>query len=612
MRTPTPPDHFRSLLLVQPADIGDLVATTPAIAALRVAHPDSHITLLTTAHAAPVIPPGLVDAVITLDRAGFNGTRAFFRPANLRRLLGLGRYDAVIFFRHLTLRAGTLKFALIALAARAPRRFGLDNGNGWFLTDRLADAGFGTRPEAQYWLDLAALAGADSTPRPAAIHIGPAPDLPAATGPRIVIHAGSGGYAPARRWDPAGFAAVADALAREDGAQIVLVGAAGDDAAAVRAAMTTTPVDLSGQTDLAALAGLLTNADLFIGADSGVMHIAAAVGVPVVALFGPSNADAWGPWSPGRPAVVLRSVALCSPCSYVGHGVGLREGCPARTCMRMITPARVIVTARALLRCEEPPPRIAEPPLAPDICRVPILGAPVAALTYPDWLNLIGGWVARGERHQVCTVNPEFLMIARRDSNFRNILNRASLCVPDGVGLLLAARILGDRLPARITGSDGLPLIAEAAARAGWRLYLLGAAPGVAEEAAAILTARYPGLQIAGTASGSPAPDEEDALVEAVNASGAHLLFVAYGAPEQDKWIARNLPRLKVCMAMGVGGAFDFVAGRVPRAPLWMRRAGLEWLYRLYRQPWRWRRMLRLPLFLLAVLARRLRPHRKT
>ena len=116
---------------------------------------------------------------------------------------------------------------------------------------------------------------------------------------------------------------------------------------------------------------------------------------------------------------------------------------------------------------------------------------------------------------------------------------------------------------------------------------------------------KYPGLQIVGAYSGSPAADEEDAIVERINQSNADILFVAYGAPEQDKWIARNLPRLQVKMAMGIGGAFDFIAGVVPRAPIWMQRMGLEWLFRLYLQPWRIRRMLRLPRFVLAVLFER-------
>ncbi|MBN1967050.1 MAG: WecB/TagA/CpsF family glycosyltransferase, partial [Anaerolineae bacterium] len=136
----------------------------------------------------------------------------------------------------------------------------------------------------------------------------------------------------------------------------------------------------------------------------------------------------------------------------------------------------------------------------------------------------------------------------------------------------------------------------------GWRLFLLGAAPGVAERTAAVLECDYPGLQIAGTYAGSPAPQEEEAIIERVNASGADILFVAYGAPRQDDWIARNRERLNVRVAMGVGGSFDFIAGVVPRAPRWMQQIGLEWLFRLIRQPWRWRRMLRLPRFIWAVL----------
>jgi N-acetylglucosaminyldiphosphoundecaprenol N-acetyl-beta-D-mannosaminyltransferase len=150
-----------------------------------------------------------------------------------------------------------------------------------------------------------------------------------------------------------------------------------------------------------------------------------------------------------------------------------------------------------------------------------------------------------------------------------------------------------------------VPIIAQEAAQRGWRLFLLGAGPGIAEKAANILQSRYPGLQIAGTYSGSPAADEEDDLVDRINASRADIVFVAYGAPNQDKWIARNLPRLNVSMAMGVGGAFDFIAGVVPRAPAWMRRMGIEWLFRLVRQPWRIRRMLRLPVFVWLVLTER-------
>ena len=233
---------------------------------------------------------------------------------------------------------------------------------------------------------------------------------------------------------------------------------------------------------------------------------------------------------------------------------------------------------------------------------------PVDAITYESWMERIGSWVeAGGGARHICTVNPEFIMIAQGDPIFFNILNRADICVADGVGLLWASRRLGAPLPERVTGSDGVPLIARHAAQNGWRLFLLGAAEGIAERAAAILREQHPRLIIAGCYGGSPAPSEEEEIVARINASGADVLLVAYGAPNQDKWIARNLPRLDVAMAMGIGGSLDFVAGVVPRAPQWMRERGLEWLYRLLRQPWRLRRMLRLPRFAFAVLRQKAR-----
>ncbi|NDJ76722.1 MAG: WecB/TagA/CpsF family glycosyltransferase [Chloroflexi bacterium] len=238
--------------------------------------------------------------------------------------------------------------------------------------------------------------------------------------------------------------------------------------------------------------------------------------------------------------------------------------------------------------------------------RLHILGVPLHAATFENMLDCIAAWIAAGNRtHQICTASPEFVMIAQEDTAFMAVLRAADLCVADGVGLLFAARYLGRPLPERVTGSDGVPLIAQRAAREGWRLFLLGAAPGVAEQAAARLVEQNPGLQIVGTYAGSPAPEENDAIVQMVNDSGADMLLVAYGAPKQDLWIARNQDRLNVKVAMGVGGTFDFIAGVVPRAPVWMQRLALEWLFRLIRQPWRWRRMLRLPRFVWAVLRHR-------
>ncbi len=237
----------------------------------------------------------------------------------------------------------------------------------------------------------------------------------------------------------------------------------------------------------------------------------------------------------------------------------------------------------------------------PPLPAVEILGIRVHAVDWATALDRIADFVAEGQPHHVVTVNPEFVMAARRDPVFRGVLGRADLSVADGVGLLLAARWQGRPLPERVTGADGVARIAERSARVGWRLYLLGAAPGVAEEAAARLGARFPGLAVAGTYPGSPAPEEEDALVARVREARPDVLFVAWGAPAQELWIARHLDRLGVPVCIGVGGAFDFHAGRVRRAPVLMQRTGTEWLFRLALQPRRWRRMLALPRF--AVLA---------
>ena len=234
---------------------------------------------------------------------------------------------------------------------------------------------------------------------------------------------------------------------------------------------------------------------------------------------------------------------------------------------------------------------------------ISLLGIPVHAVTMAETLALIEGYMAEPRLHQIATVNPEFVMAAQSDAEFRAVLERADLCLPDGVGLLYAARRTGRRLPERVPGSELVYRLAERAAARGWPLFLLGAAPGVADEAAGVLRGLYPGLCVAGAYAGSPDPAENEVIVQRVNDSGAMLLFVAYGAPKQDKWIARNRDALPaVRLAIGVGGSLDFITGRAVRAPRWMQRLGLEWLHRLIREPWRWRRMMALPRFALRVL----------
>lgn len=205
---------------------------------------------------------------------------------------------------------------------------------------------------------------------------------------------------------------------------------------------------------------------------------------------------------------------------------------------------------------------------------------------------------------QIITVNPEFVMTAQQNALFRQCINQAALVVADGIGIVLAARYLGKPVPERVTGVDTLIALAQRCAERGYRLFLLGAAPGIAEAAAVRLQTLAPGLPIAGTYAGSPAEAEEAEIIERIRGAQTDVLCVAYGAPAQDLWIQRNLERLPTRVAMGVGGSFDFLAGKQQRAPLWIQRAGLEWLYRLYREPWRWRRMLALPRFAFHVVLR--------
>lgn len=237
--------------------------------------------------------------------------------------------------------------------------------------------------------------------------------------------------------------------------------------------------------------------------------------------------------------------------------------------------------------------------------RVRILGVRVDDVTMDEAVAAIREMALSPTPQQVVTVNAEFVMRAQHDAAFRVVLDEAALSLADGYGIVWAAGRLGQPLRERVAGSDAVPRLCEMAAASGLRVFFLGAAEGVAEEAARRLQQQCPGLLVAGCYAGSPAEADEPGIRARVVAARPDLLFVAYGAPAQDFWIHRNLAALGVPVAMGIGGTLDFVAGRVPRAPRWMRDHGLEWLYRLIRQPWRWRRMLVLPRFVVRVLAER-------
>jgi N-acetylglucosaminyldiphosphoundecaprenol N-acetyl-beta-D-mannosaminyltransferase len=223
---------------------------------------------------------------------------------------------------------------------------------------------------------------------------------------------------------------------------------------------------------------------------------------------------------------------------------------------------------------------------------VRILGVRVDDVTMDETLELIAAMIAAGGAHQIATVNPEFVMAAQRNRAFRATLEAATLAVPDGTGLLYAARWQGQPLRAKVTGIDLTERLAAASAERGWRLFLLGAAPGVAEQAAAVLERRYPGVRIAGTWAGSPRPEDYPEIARRILAARPDIVLVAYGAPSQDLWIRRHGAALGFKLGIGVGGTFDDLAGIRPRAPTLLRRLGLEWLYRLIRHPSRWRRII--------------------
>lgn len=240
----------------------------------------------------------------------------------------------------------------------------------------------------------------------------------------------------------------------------------------------------------------------------------------------------------------------------------------------------------------------------------------VTADEFADWTARALAEPWDGHCRQIATLNPEYVMASRGSIPFREALASADLVTADGVGVVLAARVLHGVRLARITGIDAL----EHLAGSGVPLFLLGAGPGVAEAAAARLMDRHAGARIAGHWSdGTPYERHDTETMNRISASGAKVVAVAYGAPGQVLWIARNqkaLAQAGVRVAIGVGGAFDYAAGRVKRAPAPMRRLGLEWLYRLVSEPRRWRRQLVLPHFALlitveAVRGRWLPPPRK-
>jgi len=235
---------------------------------------------------------------------------------------------------------------------------------------------------------------------------------------------------------------------------------------------------------------------------------------------------------------------------------------------------------------------------------VDVLGVRVDDVTYPEALTLLRTAIECRTVHVVTTPNPEFVMLARADPAFRATLNRSALNIPDGIGLVLAARLAGDRLRQHVQGTDLVQLLAAESAARGERWFLLGGHGDVARRAGQALARAHPGLEIAGAAPGAPRAEDDAATQALIRQAGRiDVLLVAYGAPRQEQWLERNLAALGIPVGIGVGGVFNYLSGDVPRAPAWLRRRHGEWLHRLIVQPWRWRRQLALPRFALLALS---------
>ncbi len=203
----------------------------------------------------------------------------------------------------------------------------------------------------------------------------------------------------------------------------------------------------------------------------------------------------------------------------------------------------------------------------------------------------------------VAFVNPDCLNIAYTQEKYRQVLSSADRVLPDGIGINIGCRMLNVSLLANINGTDLFPRLCERAATEGLSLFLFGAKPGIAQAVANNMRERLPALQFAGVRDGYFTADETDRIIEEINHSNADILLVAFGAPNQELWLAENHAKLKPCVRLGVGGLFDFYSGQMPRAPLWMREIGLEWTWRLLHEPGRlWRRyLIGNPLFLFRV-----------
>lgn len=237
---------------------------------------------------------------------------------------------------------------------------------------------------------------------------------------------------------------------------------------------------------------------------------------------------------------------------------------------------------------------------------VDIMNIPVDSVTMPEAVERVKSFLQEDKVHTIYTPNAEIMMDALQDPQLADILRRADLVIADGAGVVLASRILGKALPEKVTGFDLTKNSFSIHFERKIRYFLFGGKPGVAEKAAQTLLRDYPNVEVAGCRNGFFTDADDEDIINQINASGTDILLVALGAPKQEKWISKYQAQFNVKICIGVGGTIDVLAGNVRLAPEFFRRNGLEWLYRLYREPYRYKRMLKLPKYILRALRFRL------
>lgn len=233
---------------------------------------------------------------------------------------------------------------------------------------------------------------------------------------------------------------------------------------------------------------------------------------------------------------------------------------------------------------------------------VNILGIPIDKITMNQAVDILIKSITRGERKYVCTPNSEILAMAQEDGELKTALREADMLIADGMGVVLASHIVGKPLPERVAGFDLMENLLEKSNEMNLKIFLFGAAPGVAEQAKINIVNTYPNIRIAGVENGYGYKENEEAIIEKINYEEPDILFVALGAPRQEKWLHDNSWRLKAAVSIGVGGSFDILAGKKTRAPKTMQKLGLEWLYRLIKEPSRYKRTMEIPKFIGMVL----------